>query len=147
LNELLALGVMAKFYLDTCIWRDYYENRSDKFRPLGEWAAELINRAKKGADFIIYSDAVIKELSNYYSPGEIQKILSIAKDRGFLIKANVAPWQCLEARKVSTKRGVSFGDALHAIIARDNCAVLISRDKHFLELSDIAPVRKPEELI
>ena len=33
-----------KYYLDTSIWRDYYENRSDKFRPWGEWALILINK-------------------------------------------------------------------------------------------------------
>ena len=34
--------MVEKYYLDTCIWRDYFENRSDKFRPLGDWAFSLI---------------------------------------------------------------------------------------------------------
>ena len=27
-----------KYYIDSNIWRDYFENRSDRFRPLGDWA-------------------------------------------------------------------------------------------------------------
>jgi len=36
---------------------------------------------------------------------------------------------------------------LHSILARDNQAVLITRDKHFLKLLDICIIKKPEELI
>lgn len=33
-----------RFYLDACIWGDYWENRSDNFRPLGEWAFRYLSR-------------------------------------------------------------------------------------------------------
>jgi predicted nucleic acid-binding protein len=38
-------------------------------------------------------------------------------------------------------------DILHAIIARDNEAILITRDRHFEELTWIVSVQKPEEVI
>jgi hypothetical protein len=35
---------MQRYYLDTCIWVDYLENRQDRFRPLGDWALRLIKQ-------------------------------------------------------------------------------------------------------
>ena len=52
-----------RFYLDSSIWRDYYENRKDKFRPLGEWALRLIKNIIENKNYILYSDFVIKELN------------------------------------------------------------------------------------
>ena len=69
---------MAKtYYLDTSIWRDYYENRSDKFRPLGEWALRLINKIIKDKDLILYSDFVVEELKVKYNEGEINNIFQV----------------------------------------------------------------------
>ncbi len=55
--------------------------------------------------------------------------------------------QAREARSIAKSRNVSFADALYAIIARDNNAIVVTRDAHFLLLTDIAEPRKPEELI
>ena len=44
-------------------------------------------------------------------------------------------------------RNVPRGDAIHAIIARDYELILITRDKHFQNLKDIAECYKPEEII
>lgn len=38
-------------------------------------------------------------------------------------------------------------NALHAIVARDNGLILITRDNHFRVLQDISKYYKPEELI
>jgi len=42
---------------------------------------------------------------------------------------------------------MGFADALHAVLARDNSAVMVTWGRHFLELMDIVEVRKPEELL
>jgi len=136
-----------KFYLDSAIWRDYSENRSDRFRPLGEWALTLINNALENEDFILYSDFVIKELKVKYSDEEINNILGIVSKRNLLIKVDISESQAKEAAILCKQRKVAFGDALHAILARDNNAIMVTRDKHFLELTDIAKVKKPEDLI
>ena len=52
-----------------------------------------------------------------------------------------------EADKISKERRVLLGDALHAIIARDNDAILVSQDKHFQLLKDVVYVKRPEQLI
>ena len=55
--------------------------------------------------------------------------------------------QLKEARKINRERNIPFKDALHAILARDNCAILVTRDHHFEELQDIAVCKKPEEIL
>lgn len=138
---------MKKYYLDTSIWRDYYENRSDKFRPLGEWALNLINVIIENKDFILYSDLVIRELKIKYSEEEINKIFEVIYKRNLLLKVNISSSQVKEAAILCKKRKVAFGDALHAILARDNKAVMVTRDRHFFELVDIAEIKRPEDLI
>lgn len=139
--------MVTKYYLDTCIWRDYFENRSDKFRPLGEWALDLINSIINKKELILYSDFVIAELKVKYSEDEINNMFKIVKDKNCLLKVEISKIQAKEARKLSESRNVAFGDALHAILSKDNNAILVTRDNHFLELQDIAEIKKPEELI
>lgn len=136
-----------KFYLDSAIWRDYFENRSDKFRPMGEWALNLINDVLENKDHILYSDLIIEELKVKYNEEEINNILEIANKRDLLIKVNISRSQAKEAGILCKQRSVAFGDALHAILARDNGAIMVTRDKHFLELTDITEIKKPEDLI
>ena len=136
-----------KFYLDSAIWRDYYENRSDRFCPLGEWALRLINNILENKGLILYSDFVVEELKVKYSEEQISNILEIIKKRNLLLKVDISESQAKEAAIICKQRKIAFGDALHAILARDNNAIMVTRDKHFLELTDIADIRKPEDLI
>ena len=82
-----------------------------------------------------------------YNEEEIHDMLQIIRDKALLLKVEIEGSQAREAASLSRKRHVAFGDALHAILARDNNAIMVTRDKHFLELNDIAEIRKPEELI
>lgn len=136
-----------KFYLDSAIWRDYSENRSDRFRPLGEWALKLINDALENGDFILYSDLVVEELEIKYSEEEINNIFEFIRKRNLLLKVDISESQAKEAAILCKQREVAFGDALHAILARDNNAIMVTRDNHFLELTDITDIKKPEDLI
>jgi len=135
------------FYLDSSIWRDYCENREDRFRPLGEWALRLINKTIENKDIIIYSDFVIEELKIKYSEEEIKKIFEVIDKRNLLLKVDISESQAKEAAILCKKRKVAFGDALHSILARDNNAIMITRDRHFEELQDMVEIKKPEDLI
>ncbi len=137
----------GKYYLDTSIWRDYYENRSDGLRPLGEWALQSIKKIVDGGNFILYSDVIIKELQIRYSDEDIIRIFEIVNNSGVLLKVSSSIFQKKEAARLCRERNVSFGDALHAILARDNGAIMIARDRHFFELIGVVEVRKPEDLI
>ena len=55
--------------------------------------------------------------------------------------------QISEARKIaSAVKGTHLKDALHAILARDNCALMITRDKHFDALVHLVEIAKPEDI-
>jgi predicted nucleic acid-binding protein len=135
-----------KYYLDTCIWRDYFENRSDNFRPLGKWALTLIKKIINENDIIVYSDLIIEELSIRFTKKEITKIIEIVP-KEFLIKLDSSYKQTKEAIILSKKLNIPKKDALHAILARDNNAIVITRDAHFYQLSEKVTIMKPEELI
>ncbi|MBU2637418.1 MAG: PIN domain-containing protein [Nanoarchaeota archaeon] len=135
-----------RYYVDTQIWRDYYENRKDRFRPLGEWALRFFNQSVEQRDIIFYSGIVIDELKKQYDIEQIKKIFRIIPAK-LLQKLATTTEQFHEALRLKAERKVPLGDAFHAVVARDNNAIVISRDRHFLLLEDIAPHKKPEELI
>ncbi len=134
-----------KYYVDAAIWRDLHENRSDRFRPLGDWAFELFNKIRKDKGKILYSDIVIDELSIAYEKETIKNLFDDISE--LLEKVEIKKGQVIEAKKLSKKFKIPFGDALHGILARDNKAVMVTRDHHFEELQDMVDVKKPEELI
>ena len=136
---------MTKYYLDACIWRDYYENRSDNLRPIGEWAFEFLKKVLSEDAQILITDQILKELSKDYGPQRIRDTLCGFKQ--CLVMVSISKMQAKKARMLSKERRIPKGDMLHAIVAQDNNAILISRDKHFDELRDIAESYKPEELL
>ena len=136
-----------KYYLDTSIWLDYYENRSDNLRPLGEWAFRLLKTIIETDDIVCYSKTTLKEFNNCgYDEKTLKEILSIVKPQN-LIKIKISAEQFEEGKKISKERNLPLGDVLNAILSRDNELVLVARDRHFEELTDIAMAYKPEELI
>ena len=52
-----------------------------------------------------------------------------------------------EADDLSKEHKISLGDAVHGILARDNNAIMITRDRHFRKLKDKITIKKPEDLI
>lgn len=134
-----------KYYVDSAIWRDLHENRRDKFRPLGEWAFELFRQIGISKGKILYSDLVVKESSVAYDEEVINKLFE--NKAGLLEKVEIKESQVKEAAKLSKKRNIPFGDVLHGVVARDNDAIMVTRDNHFKELQDVVCVKKPEELL
>ncbi|MBI5064860.1 PIN domain-containing protein [Candidatus Woesearchaeota archaeon] len=134
-----------KYYLDTAIYLDYHFNRSDNFRPLGEWAFQLLTLIRSNSDVLIISEFVINELKTQLSEQEIGRILnSFAEVMEFV---SCDDEQFAEALVLKRKLKIPSGDIFHAILARDNGAILVTRDKHFEQLRYIVEVKKPEELI
>ena len=135
--------MIEDFYFDTSIWLDFYEKRGKN----GELAFKLIIKIINEYLKIAYSDLNIKEFKNFgYSQNEIYSILSIAKPSN-IKRIHIYREQKEEAKRIAKQRNVPAGDALHAILARDNNLVLISRDSHFQKLKDISIARKPEDFI
>ncbi|MBI2147201.1 PIN domain-containing protein [Candidatus Woesearchaeota archaeon] len=62
-------------------------------------------------------------------------------------KVQITKEQVREARKISKQRNIPLGDAVHAVVAREYQAVLVSRDWDFTKVRDIVQTKKPEELV
>ena len=135
-----------RYFIDTSIWIDFYEDRIGyKDEPLGDYAFKLLAKIKAKESRIVISDFLIRELEIQYSMEQINGILKPFEkliDKIFVTKS-----QKDEAIKISLERKVPKGDALHAIAARDDKLILITRDNHFRMLQDITKHYKPEELI
>ncbi|MDP2749393.1 MAG: PIN domain-containing protein [Nanoarchaeota archaeon] len=133
-----------RYYIDTSIWIDLYEDRKGfNGEPLGDYALKLLSFINSGTGKLVITDFLIRELSHNYSLEEINGMFNpFCYDKIF-----VSENQRKEAERIAKERDVPKGDALHAIIARDNNLLLVSRDNHFKQLRDIWPHHKPEEII
>ncbi|MFO8016244.1 MAG: PIN domain-containing protein [Candidatus Woesearchaeota archaeon] len=134
-----------KFYLDTCIWRDYLEDRKDRFRPLGEWAHRLIRKIIDDSEIIIISDILLKELGRDLTDDQIRNMLGIIPVQ-LIMNVYHTETQARLAMGIKKRNKIPFNDALHSVIARECAAVLVSRDSHLLCLPG-SEVFKPEDLL
>ncbi|MDP2749728.1 MAG: PIN domain-containing protein [Nanoarchaeota archaeon] len=115
-----------KYYLDTCIWRDYFEDRKDRFRSLGEWALMLINKIIKEKGVFIISEHVLYELGKEYDEKQIYCIFKNIREHGAILSGFASKSQREEAYSLSREMELCFNDALHAVLARDNGAILVT---------------------
>ena len=135
-----------KCYFDTSIWLDFFENRNEPNFPKGDWAHQLLSKITKDNGKILYSDIVVLELGVVgYGPYEIEKMFK--KLKPILLFVESTEKQLKKAKDLSTKRDVPKGDALHALISRDNKANLVTLDNHFKKLLDITKSNRPQDLI
>lgn len=134
--------MQKSFYLDTSIWRDYFEDRTDGIKPLGEFAFQFLKKCAANNCIIIYSSITLFELKDFSERlQETSDAFGLA-----LIEAKLSKEQYDEADIAFRQRGLPANDVLHAIISRDNKAILVTRDKHFQELLDIVEPAAPEEI-
>jgi predicted nucleic acid-binding protein len=132
------------YLIDTCIWRDFYEDRYGKNGyPLGKYATEFFMNVLAKKDRIIFSETLIMELKNDYSENEINDLLNLLFLNGVLVRIEITKTEYLEAKKLSSERTLPFIDCLNAVQARNHEAALVSQDKHFKKLSDITRILRP----
>ena len=135
-----------KYYFDTSIWLDFFEDRDEPNLPKSKWARELVNKIIENDDKVLYSDNNIFELNIIgYSSYEIDDMFKSLKL--ILIFVESTEKQIGKAKDLSLKRNVPKRDALHALIARDNNAILVTLDKHFQQIRDIIEPKRPQDLI
>lgn len=137
---------MKIYYLDTSIWLDFFENRDEPNLPKGTWAKKLIEKIIKNESKILFSDNNLLELVNSgYQEFEIEELLSTLKPTIIFVEATEK--EIGKSKDLAQKRDVPKRDALHALIARDNNAILITLDNHFRKLADIAKPHSSQEFI
>jgi len=135
-----------KYYLDTSIWMDLYEDRFGyNNEPLGEYAWKLFCLIKTNCHIIVISNFLIRELEVNYSIEEINGMMKPFEN--ILENVFLSKSQKDEAKKIAHDRNLPPGDVVHVIIARDFNLILITRDKHFRKLDDIHRHYKPEDVI
>ena len=137
------------YLLDTCIWRDFYENRFSKIgRPLGEYATKLFMKILKDKDKILFSEALILELKRDYEEKDVNNMLNLLFLNKTLERIEIIKEEHLEAKKLSQERNIPYIDCLNAIHARNHKAMMISQDDHYFKnLIDITKTIKPENII
>ena len=113
--------------------------------PLGDFAWALLCAIKAERNKLVITNLILTELERYYSSEELNGMFkpfeALIEKIVFTIK------QSDEAKLIAKLKKVPINDALHAVIARDNNLVLITRDNHFKELNGVCTHYKPEELI
>lgn len=135
-----------KYYLDTCIWVDLYEERTGYFgEPFGDWAWKVLSLIKETESKLIITDILIEELLVRYLPEEIRGMMNFFKEN--IEKIKLIEKQKEAARKITLERNLPLGDVLHAIIARDHNLLFVTRDNHFRKLIDITKFLHPRKLI
>jgi len=135
-----------KYYLDTSIWLDFFENRNEPNLPKGDLAHKLLSKIIENNDKVIYSDNNIYELNMLgYPTYEFDHILQPL--RPILIFVESTEKQISKAKDLSLKRNIPKRDALHALIARDNKSILVTLDRHFQKIRDIIKPKRPQDLI
>tara|TARA_Y100000310_G_C20645844_1_gene796521 strand:+ start:376 stop:801 length:426 start_codon:yes stop_codon:yes gene_type:complete len=136
-----------KYYLiDTCIWRDFYEDRFSKTgRHLGKYATDLFMKILKNKDKIYFSETLVWELKKDYDSKDINDMLNLLFMNKVLVRIDIKKEEHLEAKKLAQERDVPFVDCLNAIHARNYKAIMVSQDSHYFnELKDIIKAIRPE---
>lgn len=137
---------MVLYYFDTCIWLDLFEDRNNPIFPKSDLAQKLLSKIILNNDIIFVSDLVFIQLNNTgYSSEEINTwIQTITK---IIIFIEASEKELRKAKDLSVKRQVPKGDAIHALIARNHKAVLVTYDQDFEKLNDIINSKTPRELV
>lgn len=137
---------MATYYIDTCIWLDFFEDRNEPDFLKTDIAHDLLARIIKDGDVILVSDIVIAELESVgYSRYEIEAFFRPLRALVVFVESSDKDFGI--ARDLAAKRSVPRGDALHALIARRHKAAFISYDTDFQKLRDIIRTHAPREFV
>ncbi len=131
-----------RIYVDTNVFIDFFEDRNDGLRPLGELASQLFQRAF-GCEFrIITSSLVLKELKDNNHLDDYTEFVRQNKKFNKFEFVNIA-----NSDKAAASKGKNshYQDRLHYILAeKANAELFITRNwKDFCGLGKI-PVLLPE---
>lgn len=137
---------MMSLYFDTSIWLDIFEDRDEPNLPKSKHARSLLGLCIKQQNDIAISSVIYYEMQTVgYSTFDLDKLFEPFSR--IVIFVEPTRKQFGKAKDLAAKRDVPLRDAMHAIIARDLKAVLVTRDRHFQVLRDIVPSARPEDII
>lgn len=137
-----------KYWFDTCLWRDFYEDRTSKSgNPLGKYAADLFMKILQNKDNILFSESLIWELKKDYGEKEVNDMLHFLLVNNILVTVKITKEEYIESRKLAQVKNIPFVDCLNAVQARNHNAIMVSQDMHFHKnLSDIVKTIRPQDV-
>jgi predicted nucleic acid-binding protein len=135
-----------KFYVDTCVWLDYLQERKGfNDEDLGGFASVFFKEVILKKHFIVVSKHLVYELSKFYN--EVIDLFKILEKLKILIVVDVLREDILFAKNLSLERNVSCADSLHAILANKENAVLVTQNiKDFIKFKDFLIFKKPQNV-
>lgn len=129
------------------MYLDYWENRSDNLKPLGEFAFSIIKRAISCEFVIVCSEVVEYELCEVLGISRSEcrsRFLRALESAGKLEYVESTDELLSRARQMANQTGIPYTDCCHLILAKEAGALLVSRDKHYFLDGFLA--KKPEEV-
>lgn len=134
------------YYVDTCVWSDYYEGRyGTDGRPLGKYAMKFFLEAIKNKDEILISELTLRELKKFYDEIDMELMFSLLSNLNLLKIVTVNEDEIREANDLTEKyRDIPMHDILHAVVSKKHNAILVTQDKHFKKLKEITRTRTPQ---
>lgn len=139
---------MKRIYLDTNIWIDFWENRGNGIRPLGEFAFNILKRAYDCEFAVVVSSVVLDELKFNYGKEIVTEMLKDLRGSKKHIYIYANEEHNKSALGYFRKTGVGFNDCLHAVLAKEKgCDYLITQNlKHFEKLDFLIEAKLPSDL-
>lgn len=140
-----------RIYIDTCVYRDYLEERKSEFgRDLFEPAYKLFKSIRENKHEVIISTHLIQELGNIFTSERCRDLLQKLKIKS----AKYFDGDVKQAKKLGLKYLGSedeYKDALHMIIAkRENAIYVVTTNFiHFDLLNEEfkLDVKRPKEIL
>jgi len=131
-------------YPDTNFYLDYFEDRSDNIRPLGEFAFSVLKRAFKCEFKIVMSYWVIKELEQHIAEERLARFIEKLESMNKLIMVARDYDEAIKAKSLPTH----YSDALHIVLAmKAGAEFFVTRNiQHYLDRGYLIKVILPENL-
>jgi predicted nucleic acid-binding protein len=131
-----------KVYCDTNIFIDYFDERTDRLRPLKEFAFNFFSRGWNCNFELIISDWLINELSRHLDEKQYKQIFNEFEEKGKLHVVNKENSDVRKAKNTSKH----WDDALHAVLANKAGADYLSTRniKHYSGCEELVSVVLPE---
>lgn len=128
-------------YIDTNVYLDFFLNRKDTLRPLGDFAHELFRKTRSCAYILVTSTLVLKELDQKCDSKRLYEFLDEFKKNKKIICVSFTGQEIRCAKKC-----LHWEDRLHEILAhKSNAKYLVTRNLKDFE-GDLVEIVLPENL-
>jgi len=143
---------LAKVYVDSNIFLNVWFEEMLRFSPAFYYSRKLLDAILECRLWLIISDLTVKELSrktNLSKETIVEEYLKPYEMVGKLTIVETTKENIREAGEISRRHRLHASDALHALVAKNEGCILITRDEELRKTAKRIGLRValPEELI